>query len=126
MAYARWAVIAFLPSIGYQEMFLILVVGLLLYGRNLPEAGRTLGQVAAKLRRSWYEFKEQLDRDGDLRNVKESLRDTADELRRVADVPRAIGDPRRGLQNLAREALTAPPPAAPDGAPDDQKAEANP
>lgn len=109
MPYAPSRVFAFLPSIGYSEMFLILVVGLLLYGRNLPEAGRNLGKAAAKLRRAWYDFKDQLDRDGDLREVKNSLRDTADELRRVADVPRAIGDPRRGLQNLAKEALSAPP-----------------
>ena len=99
----------FLPSIGYQEMFLLLVVGLLLYGRNLPEAGRSLGRVAAQLRRGWHEFKDQMDRDGDLREVKKTLQGTAEELRRVAEVPRAIGDPRRALQNLAQDAMAAEP-----------------
>ena len=100
--------IAFLPSIGYQEMFLILVIGLLLYGRNLPEAGRSLGRVAAQLRRGWHEFKDQMDRDGDLREVKKSLQGTAEELRRVAQVPRAIADPKRAIRDLASEAMAEP------------------
>ena len=104
------AVIAFLPSLGYQEMFLLLVVGLLLYGRNLPEAGKNLGRVAAQLRRGWHEFKQQMDRDGDLREVKKTLQGTADELRRVADVPRAVADPRRAIGQFAQDAMTAPPP----------------
>jgi Sec-independent protein translocase protein TatA len=111
-------VIAFLPSIGYQEMFLILVIGLLLYGRNLPEAGRSLGRVAAQLRRGWHEFKDQMDRDGDLREVKKSLQGTAEELRRVAQVPRAIADPKRAIRDLASEAMapeTAEPATKPEG-----------
>lgn len=103
-------VLAFLPNIGAQEMVLLVVVGLLLYGRNLPEAGRGLGRAAAQLRRGWQEFKDQMDRDGDLREVKKTLQGTADELRRVADVPRAIADPRRAIQDAAREALSSEPP----------------
>ncbi|MBL8750162.1 MAG: twin-arginine translocase TatA/TatE family subunit [Planctomycetes bacterium] len=101
---------AFLPNIGGTEMVLLVVVGLLLYGRNLPEAGRSLGRVAAQLRRGWQEFKDQMDRDGDLSEVKKSLQGTADELRRVADVPRAIADPRRTLQNAARDMIESEPP----------------
>ncbi len=103
-------VFAFLPNIGGTEMVLLVVVGLLLYGRNLPEAGRSLGRVAAQLRRGWQEFKDQMDRDGDLSEVKKSLQGTADELRRVADVPRAIADPRRTLQNAARDMIESEPP----------------
>lgn len=107
---------AFLESIGFQEMVLLLVIGLLLYGRNLPEAGRKLGKVVAQLRRSFHEFKRQIDQDGDLRDVKNSLRSTADELRRAADLPRAVNDPRRALRQLADEAIKSPPPdeAEPD------------
>lgn len=117
LPYAPQPVIAFLPSIGYQEMFLILVIGLLLYGRNLPEAGRSLGRVAAQLRRGWHEFKDQMDRDGDLREVKKSLQGTAEELRRVAQVPRAIADPKRAIRDLASEAM-APETAAPATTPE--------
>lgn len=89
--------LAFLPSIGFQEMFVLLVIGLLLYGRNLPEAGRTLGKAVNHLRRGLAEFKDQMDRDGDLREVKQSLKDSARELRNVAQVPGALANPTQVL-----------------------------
>lgn len=100
--------IAFLPSLGFNEMIVLVVVGLLLYGRNLPEAGRSLGKVAAQFRRGFQEFKDQLDRDGDLRQVKTTMRDAAQELKRVAEVPRASVDPTRALRDLTNEALSSP------------------
>lgn len=45
--------IGFLPSLGYQEMILLLVIGLLLCGRDLAEAGSRLGRVAALKLRRW-------------------------------------------------------------------------
>jgi Sec-independent protein translocase protein TatA len=44
-------VIAFLPTLGWQEMCLLLVIGLLLYAHELPEAGRSLGRLAARMTR---------------------------------------------------------------------------
>ncbi len=104
--------IAFLESLCWQEMFLLLVIGLLLYGRNLPEAGRSLGRVVAQLKRGFQEFKDQMDRDGSLREVKKTFQDTTNELRRVADVPRALVDPSRALRDLANEAMSSPLPDA--------------
>lgn len=111
------AVIAFVPSLGWEEMFLLLVLGLLLYGRNLPEAGRNLGRVVAQLKRSFHDFKEQLDREGEIRDVKKAFEDTAREVRNVANVPRAIGNPGQALRELTREAMASPPPA-PTAAPE--------
>lgn len=99
---------AFLPSIGFQEMFVLLVIGLLLYGRNLPEAGRTLGKAVAHLRRGFVEFKQQFDRDGDLRDVKKSLQDSAKELRNIGQVPRAMADPQRAIRDFANDTMRAP------------------
>lgn len=101
---------AFLDSLGFGEMFLLLVIGLLLYGRNLPEAGKNIGRILGQLRRSFHEFKRQIDADGDLQDVKKSLRSTADELRRAADVHRSIGNPAAAARQLAQEALRDPPP----------------
>ncbi|MFM1870689.1 MAG: hypothetical protein RL398_111 [Planctomycetota bacterium] len=94
---------AFLPSIGFQEMVVLFGIGLLLYGRNLPEAGRTLGKAAAHLRRGFQEFKDQLDRDGDLKEVKQSLKDSARELRNISQVPGALTDPAKAARNFAEE-----------------------
>ncbi|MFK7739508.1 MAG: twin-arginine translocase TatA/TatE family subunit [Planctomycetota bacterium] len=104
-------VIALFGSLGWQEMMLLFIVGLLLYGRNLPEAGRSLGRIVAQLKRSFYSFKEQLDRDGELRDVKQAIQDTAREVKGVAKVPRAVMNPRGALTELTHEAMTSPLPS---------------
>jgi sec-independent protein translocase protein TatA len=101
-------VIALIPNIGWQEMFLLLVIGLLLYGRNLPDAGRSLGRVLAQLKRSFHDFKDQLDRDGQLSDVKKALKDTAREVKNVANVPRAFSKPGDALRDLTHEAMKSP------------------
>jgi sec-independent protein translocase protein TatA len=108
-------VLAILPSLGWQEMFLLLVIGLLLYGRNLPDAGRSLGRIVAQLKRSFHDFKSQLDREGELRDVKQALQDTAREVKNAARVPMAMADPGRAARDLAREAMTLPPPEPAEG-----------
>ncbi|MCC7062665.1 MAG: twin-arginine translocase TatA/TatE family subunit [Planctomycetes bacterium] len=105
--------IAFLPSLGFPEMVILVILGLLLYGRNLPEAGRAMGKVAAQFRRGFQDFKDQLDREGDLRDMKKTLQNTAQELKRVAEVPRAGVDPNRVLRDLTNEALSSPVPPEP-------------
>jgi len=94
--------------LGWQEIFLLLVIGLLLYGRNLPDAGRSLGRVVAQLKRSFYDFKDQLDRDGEIRDVKKAIQDTAREVKNVAKVPRAMTNPGEALRDLTHEAMASP------------------
>ena len=100
--------IALFSSIGWQEMFLLFFIGLLLYGRNLPDAGRSLGRVVAQLKRSFQDFKDQIDRDGELRDVKKAISDTAREVKNVAKVPRAMANPAGALRDLTHEAMSAP------------------
>lgn len=109
--------IAFLTSLSMPEMFVLFVIGLLLYGRNLPEAGRNLGRVVAQLKRSFHDFKDQLDREGELRDVTKVIKDTAREVKGVARVPRAVADPSSALRELTHEAMTSSEPVdADDGA----------
>ena len=89
-------------------MGLLFFVGLLLYGRNLPEAGRSLGRVVAQLKRSFQDFKYQLDRDGEIGDVKKAISDTAREVKNVAKVPRAVSNPAGALRDLTHEAMSAP------------------
>ncbi|MCK5944438.1 MAG: twin-arginine translocase TatA/TatE family subunit [Planctomycetes bacterium] len=100
--------IALFSSIGWQEMFLLFFIGLLLYGRNLPDAGRSMGRVVAQLKRSFQDFKDQLDRDGEIRDVKKVIQDTAREVKNVAKVPRAMQNPAGALRDLTHEAMSAP------------------
>jgi sec-independent protein translocase protein TatA len=39
-----FSLFAFLPSVGPQELIILLVIGVLLFGRRLPEIGRYLGK----------------------------------------------------------------------------------
>ena len=98
--------VAFLFNIGGEEMFVLMIIGVLLFGRNLPEVGRTLGKTVAQLKRGFQEFKDQMDRDETLRDVKKSFQ----EVQRAVEVPRAIVDPGRMLRDLTNEALYSPPP----------------
>lgn len=100
--------IAFLPTLSFQELFLLGVIGLLLFGRNLPDAGRSLGRVVAQLKRSFHDFKDQLDRDGEIRDVKKVIQDTAKEVKNVAKVPRAVTNPGDALRDLTHEAMSSP------------------
>jgi Sec-independent protein translocase protein TatA len=97
-------VFAFLPTLGFQEMFVLVLLGVLLYGRNLPEVGRKVGKTVAQLRRGMQEFKAQMDRDESVRELRDTLRETKDEVRRAGTVPRALTDPTGALRDLAREA----------------------
>lgn len=106
------SVLAFLPSLGWQEMFLLIVIGLLLYGRDLPSAGRKLGKVVAQLKRTFHDFKEQMDRDESLREVRKSIEEAKREVENVTAMPRAIADPGRALRDLTHETMTAPLPTA--------------
>lgn len=90
------------------EMFLLLVIGLLLYGRNLPQAGRTMGRFVAQLKRGFQDFKDQMDRDESLREVRKTIEDTTREVRNIAAVPRAIANPVNELRNLALDTVNAP------------------
>lgn len=90
------------------EMFLLLVIGLLLYGRNLPQAGRTMGRFVAQLKRGFQDFKDQMDRDESLREVRKTIEDTTREVRNIAAVPRAIAHPVNELRNLALDTVNAP------------------
>lgn len=103
-------VFAFLPSLGWQEMFLLVVIGLLLFGRDLPTAGRKLGKVVAQLKRTFQDFKDQMDRDESLREVRKSIDEAKREVENVTAMPRAIADPGRALRNLTHEAMASPLP----------------
>ncbi|HLQ38274.1 MAG TPA: twin-arginine translocase TatA/TatE family subunit [Planctomycetota bacterium] len=99
--------LALLDGLGGSELFVLLVIGLVLFGRDLPDVGRKLGQTMAKLRRGMQEFKDQLEKDSNLQEVRKSM----DEVKRAASFTSAVTNPGRLLTQLTNEALSSPPPA---------------
>jgi sec-independent protein translocase protein TatA len=41
----------FIPGLGGQEMILLLVLGILLFGRKLPELGRSVGKTLVEFKK---------------------------------------------------------------------------
>ena len=42
---------AFIPGLGMQEMLLLLLFGVLLFGRKLPDIGRSLGKTVIEFKK---------------------------------------------------------------------------
>lgn len=53
--------LAFLPNIGWTEMVVIGVVMLLLFGRRLPEVGRSLGQGIVQFKKGLKDIGDEVD-----------------------------------------------------------------
>lgn len=53
--------LAFLPNIGWTEMIVVGVVMLLLFGRRLPEVGRSLGQGIVQFKKGLKDIGDDID-----------------------------------------------------------------
>lgn len=80
-------------SFGPNEMLLILVIALILFGpKKLPEVIRTLTQSYAKVKREIDDFSTQLnvesiiEQDEDLRRMRDSARDFKEDINPLTDM----------------------------------------
>jgi len=99
------------PHVAYllprgQELIILLILGILLFGRRLPEVGFQVGRYVADLRRGLDSFKRELANDESIRQAKAGLRDL--DPRRALDAPRKLADPRRLLDDLNDASLSSP------------------
>ncbi len=52
-----------MSDFGLLEIFVLLLLGVVVFGGDLPKVGRKLGQVWSTLRRMFLEFKQQMDNE---------------------------------------------------------------
>lgn len=103
---------AFLGPIGPWEFALIVTIGLLLFGKNLPEVGRKVGSSIVEFKRNLNQLKRQVTNDSGLADARNALSD----LKREIDAPqralRTMRDPSRLFDSLTHEDLATPGPSA--------------
>jgi TatA/E family protein of Tat protein translocase len=66
-------------SLGFQEILLILVLALLIFGpRKLPEIGRTLGKSLGEFRRATSDLKRSIEQEVRSEEIQASLKSAKD------------------------------------------------
>lgn len=106
-----------LAFIGATELVVIGVIGLLLFGGDLPKVMADLGRIWVKLRRAVNEFKRESGIDEAVREIKRESELRLEEPRWRREMDHAAG-PARDAEPQETEvdaaAAAAEPPAAPD------------
>lgn len=71
-------------DVGFAEIFLLSLVGLLVLGpERLPAVARTLGGLVRKARTSWYNLKRTIETEMDAADVTAPLKSAGEELKKV-------------------------------------------
>ena len=92
---------AFLENLSLPEICIVIVVAVMVFGGNLPQAA---GQAAAqlqKLRRSLGDLKRETGIDREIAEMRRNVEEAIPRLPRIIDVPGTI---ERRLEGVAREA----------------------
>jgi sec-independent protein translocase protein TatA len=55
---------AFLPGLGMQEILLLLLLGVLLFGRKLPDIGRSLGKTVVEFKKGVKGLEDEVSGEG--------------------------------------------------------------
>jgi sec-independent protein translocase protein TatB len=83
-------------DIGFPELLLLCIVALLVLGpERMPEAVRTLGLWAGRLRRSFTRLKTEIEREVGMDDVRRQLHNESvlDEIRRLESEVKGLGAP---------------------------------
>ena len=82
-------------DVGFAELFLLSVVGLLVLGpERLPAVARTLGGLVRKARSSWYNLKRSIETELAAADLSEPVRSARAEWEKAsADLSRPFSDP---------------------------------
>ncbi len=74
-------------GIGMPEMLVILAIALIVIGpKKLPDLAKSLGRAMREFKKATSEFKESIQLEGELSDVKETFNDISDEVKGAVDL----------------------------------------
>lgn len=114
--------VGIIPGIpGYLELVVVLMVGLLLFGRRLPEVGRSVGRTIVEFKKGIREVKDDVNTAATSNPPAENQIDppSATTTGQPGNAPAVSGDA-GGSSSPAGDSETATPSAAGDKTPPDQ------
>lgn len=113
--------IAFINNLSFGELLLIAAIGLLLYGRRLPEIAAQAAAKFEEMRRHLQDLRRDVGIDQEIQNARRAMADLKREtsLPRIASAALSGATPTPSSPAAARPVVErAPPPAAPSPADD--------
>lgn len=74
-------------GIGMPEMILILVIGLIVIGpKKLPDLAKALGRAIGEFKKATSDFKDSIEMDYELKDVKKTFNDINSDIKKTIDV----------------------------------------
>jgi TatA/E family protein of Tat protein translocase len=90
-------------GIGVPEMLLILAIALIVIGpKKLPDLAKSLGRAMREFKKATNEFKETIDLDSDLKEVKSAFEDISDDIKDSMTAT-APGDEEEQIEAFSRD-----------------------
>jgi sec-independent protein translocase protein TatB len=96
-------------DVGFAEILLLSVVGLLVLGpERLPRVARTLGGLARKARSSWLNLKRSIETEMRAEDLKEPLKHFEKEIKSTVDEVKSGVDSIRNFEPVTPESTEKP------------------
>ena len=74
-------------GIGMPEILIILAVALIVIGpKKLPDLAKSLGRAIGEFKKATHEFKESIDINSDLKDVKDTFEDMNESIKDAVDI----------------------------------------
>ncbi|MBC2695782.1 MAG: twin-arginine translocase subunit TatB [Desulfobacteraceae bacterium] len=74
-------------GIGMPEVLLILAVALIVIGpKKLPDLAKSLGRAIGEFKKATHEFKQSIDINSDLKDVKDTFEDMNENIKEAVDI----------------------------------------
>jgi len=93
-------------GIGMPEVLLILAVALIVIGpKKLPDLAKSLGRAIGEFKKATHEFKESIDINSDLKDVKDTFEDMNENIKEAVDDVSAPSNDKKEVKNKAEGSL---------------------